>query len=137
MGKLEDNMSLNKVLLIGHVGSDPEIKYSQNNVAILTLSLATNSQFKSKSSDDIIKKTDWHRILLYGKLAEKTNDFLKKGSKVYIEGFIKYNKWTDKNNLLRYSVDIIANNLILLDKKFDDKSFQNDFNKNIIDNKIF
>jgi len=116
---------INKVFIIGNLGADPDIRYMQNGV--VNISVATTSHFKGKNIDDIESKTEWHRIILYNKLGEIASNYLKKGSKVFIEGSLRTNKWKDKNGNDRYSVDIIANNMEILDKK--------DINYNLDDTK--
>ncbi len=105
--------SLNKVLLIGNLGKDPELRYSANGLAIASFSIATNESTKD-SDGNIQERTEWHNIITFGKLAEISNQYLKKGQKVYIEGSIRTRSYDDKNGIKRYVTEIFANDLIML-----------------------
>ncbi len=107
---------LNKVMLIGNLGKDPEIKYMENNIALAKFPLATTETFKDKNGDQV-SQTEWHNIILWRGLAEVAEKFLKKGSKVYLEGKIKTRSWEDSNNIKKYITEIMGDNLIMLDKK--------------------
>lgn len=108
--------SVNKVMLIGNLGRDPEIAHTASGLMIANFGLATTSQWKSEQEKKEL--TEWHKIVIYGKLAEIAKSYLKKGSKVYIEGRIHYNKWEDKETgKLKYSTEIVCEALQLLDKK--------------------
>ena len=106
--------TLNKVLLIGRVGADPEIRYMPNGTAVANIRLATNDGYKDKNTGDYIEATEWHRVVCFGKLGEIVSQYVKKGRQIYIEGRIKTNKWQDKNGQDRYSTDIIANEMQML-----------------------
>ena len=106
--------TLNKVLLIGRVGADPEVRYMPNGTAVANIRLATNDGYKDKNTGDYIESTEWHRVVCFGKLGEIVSQYVKKGRQVYIEGRIKTNKWQDKNGQDRYSTDIIANEMQML-----------------------
>ena len=108
---------VNKVILIGNLGNDPECKYSQNGTAITSFSIATSEKYK----DEI--QTEWHKIITFGKLAEICNKYLSKGSKVYIEGKIQTRKWEDKNGSDHYTTEILANTMKMLGDKKDDTPF--------------
>ncbi len=108
---------INKVLILGNLGVDPEVKYMSNGNKVVVLSIATSRAWKDKSDGNIVSKTDWHRVVLYNKLAEVASDFLKKGFKVFIEGSLRYNRWQDKNNIVRYTTEIHANNIQILTSK--------------------
>lgn len=106
--------SVNKVILIGRIGRDPEIRYMQSGKAVANMSLATTS--KRKTNDGTVEDTQWHRITMYEKLAEIAGQYAKKGGLVYIEGSIKYGKFTDKDGVEKNTVDIIANQMQLLSR---------------------
>jgi len=106
-------MSVNKVILIGRLGKDPEVRYSQSGVAICTISLATSRNYKDKTGEKK-EETEWHRVTFYDKLADVAGKYLKKGDQCYVEGRIKYGKYTDKENVERYTTDIIVEQMTLL-----------------------
>ena len=117
---------VNKVIIIGNLGGDPEIRYMPSGSAIASISVATSESWKDKQTGEKKTRTEWHRIKLFNKLGEITNKYLKKGSKVYIEGVLRTNKWKDQNENDRYTTEIIANNLQMLDSK----SIDNDYDSN-------
>ncbi len=129
---------INKVIIIGNLGIDPEVRYTSNGSIIVNISVATTETWKDKNSYEINSRTEWHRIVLYNKLGEIANDYLKKGSKVYIEGTLRTNKWKDENGIDRYTTEIIANNIQILDSKnynsYDDKEKQYDRKEKMSDN---
>ena len=98
--------SLNKVILIGHLGRDPETRYMANGEAVSNVSLATSETWKDKATGEKKENTEWHRLVFYRKLAEIADQYLKKGALIYVEGRIRTRKWTDKENIERYSTDI-------------------------------
>jgi len=106
--------SLNKVTLIGNLGRDPELRYSADGAAICSISVATTSQWKDRNSGERREETEWHRVIIHKRLAEIAGEYLKKGRSVYIEGRIKTRKWTDKENIERYSTEIIADQMQML-----------------------
>ncbi|MBI5476051.1 MAG: single-stranded DNA-binding protein [Ignavibacteriales bacterium] len=109
--------SLNKVLLIGHLGKDPELSYTASGVAVGKFSVATNESWKDQDGNTQ-ERTEWHNIVAWRKLAEICGQYLKKGSKVYLEGRLQTRSWDDKNSgVKRYTTEIIADNLIMLDSK--------------------
>jgi len=108
---------VNKVFILGTLGSDPEIRYTSNGNAVTNISVATSDVRKNKISGDFESKTEWHKIVLYDKLAETSNNQLKKGSKIYIEGVLRTNKWRNKDGVLKNITEIIANNIQILDFK--------------------
>ncbi len=111
---------INKVILIGYLGNDPETRYTQQGGAITNLSVATDESYKDKNTGQIVPKTEWHRVVLFGRLAEIAKEYLKKGSKVYLEGRLQTQKWQDKaTGQDRYSTGIVANELQMLDGKPD------------------
>jgi len=109
--------SVNKVILVGNCGRDPEVRYAPSGAAICNISIATSSRRKDKASGESIEDTQWHRVTFYDRLAEIAGEFLKKGRPVYVEGRLKYGKYTDKDGIERNSVDIIATELQLLGSK--------------------
>lgn len=109
--------SLNKVILIGHLGADPEIRYTAAGDALCSLRLATSDTWKDKSTGERRESTEWHRVVLYRKLAETANQYLKKGSLIYLEGRIRTKKWQDKQGQDRYSTEIEANEMVMLGGK--------------------
>lgn len=100
---------VNKVILIGHLGQDPEVRYMPNGNAVVNMTLATSENWKDKNTGENKEKTEWHRVVLFGKLAEIAGEYLKKGSQVYIEGSLQTRKWQDQNGLERYTTEIIVN----------------------------
>lgn len=105
---------LNKVMLIGNLGNDPDVKYTQSDTCITTISIATSEQWKDKQTGQAQERTEWHRVKFFGKLAEIAGEYLTKGSQVYIEGKIRTEKYTDKQGIERYATDIIADQMQML-----------------------
>ena len=105
---------VNKVIIIGSLGRDPEVKYMPSGVAITTLSVATSESWTDQQTNEKQERTEWHRVTLFRKLAEIAGEYLKKGSKVYIEGSLRTRKWTDKDGVERYSTEINANEMQML-----------------------
>lgn len=108
---------INKVILIGNLGTDPEVRYMPSGNAITNLTLATSEAWKDKQSGEMQERTEWHRIVLYNRLAEVAGEYLRKGSKIYIEGSLRTRKWQDKTGQERYTTEIHANDLQMLDSK--------------------
>ncbi|WP_019937338.1 single-stranded DNA-binding protein [Bordetella sp. FB-8] len=107
--------SVNKVILVGNLGRDPEVRYSPDGAAICNVSIATTSQWKDKASGDKREETEWHRVVMYNRLAEIAGEYLKKGRSVYIEGRLKTRKWQDKDTGAdRYSTEIVADQMQML-----------------------
>ena len=106
--------TLNKVILIGRLGADPEVRYMPSGSAVTNLRLATNDGYKDKQSGQFVESTEWHRIALFGRLAEIAGQYLQKGRLVYIEGRIRTSKWQDKQGQDRYTTEIVANEMQLL-----------------------
>lgn len=104
---------INKVILVGNLGNDPETRYSQSGTAITTISVATSESWKDKDGNPQ-ERTEWHRVKLFGRLAEIAGEYLKKGRQVYIEGSLRTEKYTDKSGVEKYSTDIIANEMQML-----------------------
>ena len=106
--------SVNKVILVGNCGRDPEVRYATSGAAICNVSIATSSRRKDKTSGESIEDTQWHRVTFYDRLAEIAGEYLKKGRPVYVEGRLKYGKYTDKDGIERNTVDIVATEMQLL-----------------------
>ncbi|MGV6984666.1 single-stranded DNA-binding protein [Providencia hangzhouensis] len=98
-----------KVILIGHLGQDPEIRYMPAGGAVANLTLATSESWRDKQSGEMREKTEWHRVVIFGKLAEVAGEYLKKGSQVYIEGSLQTRKWTDQSGQDRYTTEVVVN----------------------------
>ena len=105
---------VNKVILVGNLGADPETRYTANGGAICTIKVATSESWKDKQTGEMQERTEWHRVKFFGRLAEIAGEYLKKGRQVYIEGSIRTDKYTDKEGVERYATDIIANEMQLL-----------------------
>ncbi len=105
--------SLNKVMLIGNLGRDPEIRYMPSGDAMANLNIATTDTWKDKSGEKQ-ERTEWHRVVMFGKQAEIAGEYLKKGSQIYIEGRLQTRKWTDKSNVERYTTEIVADRMQML-----------------------
>ncbi|OZB03081.1 MAG: single-stranded DNA-binding protein [Idiomarina sp. 34-48-12] len=106
---------INKVILIGNLGADPEVRYTQNNTAIANLSVATSETWKDKQTGEPREQTEWHRCVAYRRLAEIAGEYLKKGSKVYVEGRLQTRKWQGQDGVERYTTEIVINDLQMLD----------------------
>ncbi len=105
---------VNKVILVGHLGKDPEVRYSPNGGAVANITLATSESWKDKNTGEKQEKTEWHRVVFFGKLAEIAGEYLKKGSQVYIEGRLQTRKWQDKEGKDRYTTEIVAGEMQML-----------------------
>ncbi len=106
--------SINKVILVGNLGRDPEVRYSPNNEQVTRISIATTDVRKDRNTGDRTENTEWHRVVFFGKLAEIAGQYLRKGSQVYIEGRLRTSKYTGNDGIERYSTDIIANEMQML-----------------------
>jgi single-strand DNA-binding protein len=106
--------SVNKVILIGNLGRDPEVRYTTSGAAICNVTIATSRNWKDKTSGERQEETEWHRVVMYDRLAEIAGEYLKKGKSVYIEGRLKTRKWTDKENVERYTTEIVAQEMTML-----------------------
>jgi len=107
---------VNKVILLGNLGTEPEVRYMPNGNPVVNLSLATSDVWKDRESGQQQEKTEWHRLVLFSRLAEIAGEYLHKGSKVYVEGRIQTRKWQDQSGQDRYTTEIICNELQMLDK---------------------
>jgi len=105
---------VNKVILVGNLGQKPEMRYTQTNTAVATLSIATSESWKDKDSGEQREKTEWHRVVFFGKLAEIAEQYLDKGSQLYIEGKLQTRKWQDKDGNDRYTTEILGNEMNML-----------------------
>ena len=110
---------INKVILIGNLGNDPEINQTNGGVLVANISIATDESYKDKTTGQMVPKTEWHRVVMFEKLAEVVQNYLKKGSKVYIEGKLETRKWQDQSGTDRYTTEIKAHQLQMLDGKPD------------------
>lgn len=105
---------VNKVILVGNVGKDPDTRYTASGSAITTLSIATSEQWTDKQTNEKKEHTEWHRLKFFGKLAEIAGEYLRKGSQVYVEGKLRTDKYTDKDGVVRYTTDIIVDDMQML-----------------------
>ena len=109
--------SINKVILIGNVGKDPEVRYTPSGAAICNISIATSRNWKDKNSGERQEETEWHRVVFYDRLAEIAGEYLRKGRSVYVEGRLKTRKWADKDGIEKYTTEIIADQMQMLGGK--------------------
>ncbi|AAF85629.1 single-stranded DNA-binding protein [Xylella fastidiosa] len=117
--------SLNKMQLIGNLGADPDIRYMQDGTPTVTVSVATTDTWKDKDTGNKEEKTEWHRVVFFGGLAEIVGEFLKKGSQIYVEGALRSRNWTDKEGNKRYTTEIMAKEMQMLGKKQDNNKVGN------------
>lgn len=118
--------SVNKVIIVGNLGRDPETRYMPSGSAITNIAVATTEQWKDKQSGEKKEQTEWHRISFFNKLAEVAGQYLKKGSQVYVEGRLQTRKWTDKDGVERYTTEIIGDTMQMLGSKQGGNAHQND-----------
>ncbi len=111
--------SLNKVLLIGHLGADPESRFTTSGSAVTNFNIATNESWKS-TEGDTKEKTEWHRVVLFGKMAETAAEYMKKGQLVFVEGRLQTRSWEDKDKVKRYTTEILCDNFTMLGRKSED-----------------
>jgi single-strand DNA-binding protein len=109
--------SVNKVILVGNLGKDPEVRYTPNGDSITNITVATTDTWKDKQTGEKKEATEWHRVVFFGKLAEIAGQYLKKGRQVYIEGALRTRKWQDKEGVDRYTTEIVANEMKMLGSK--------------------
>lgn len=105
---------VNRVIIVGSLGKDPEVRYGANGNAVANISIATNEQWTDKQSGQKQERTEWHRVVLFNRLGEIAGEYLKKGSQVYIEGKLQTRKWQDQNGQDRYTTEIVANEMQML-----------------------
>ena len=113
--------SLNKVQLIGHLGADPESRFTTSGSAVANLTIATNESWRS-AEGETKEKTEWHRVVIFGKMAETAAEYMKKGQLVYIEGRLQTRSWEDKDNIKRYTTEVLCDNFTMLGRKTQDVS---------------
>lgn len=106
--------TVNKVILLGRMGADPEVRYMPNGTAVATLRLATNDGYKDKNTGQFVENTEWHRVVLFGRLGEIAGEYLRKGSMAYVEGRLRTNKWKDQSGQDRYTTEIVADEMQLI-----------------------
>ncbi len=106
--------SVNKVILIGHLGADPEVRYTQSGTAVANIRLATNESYNDRTSGERVERTEWHRVVAWGKLAEIVEQYLRKGRQIYVEGRLQTRQWQDKENNTRYTTEIRADEMVML-----------------------
>lgn len=106
---------INKVILIGNLGADPEVRYTPANTAVCNISVATTDQWRDKQTGEQQEKTEWHKVVMFNRLGEIAGEYLKKGSKVYIEGRLQTRKWQGQDGQDRYTTEIVANEMQMLD----------------------
>jgi single-strand DNA-binding protein len=106
--------SVNKVIIVGNLGRDPEVRYTPNGSAVCNVSVATTRSWKNKESGDKSEETEWHRVVFYDKLAEIAGEYLKKGRSVYVEGRLKTRKWQDKDGVEKFTTEIVASDMQML-----------------------
>jgi single-strand DNA-binding protein len=105
---------INKVILVGNLGNDPDVRYTANGAAVSNISIATAESWKDKDTGEQQERTEWHRVVFFGRLAEIVAEYLKKGSQVYVEGRLQTRKWQDKDGNDRYTTEIVANEMQML-----------------------
>ncbi len=111
---------INKVILLGNLGQDPEVRYTAGGVPIANVSIATSNSWKDKNSGELVEQTEWHRIVFFNRLAEIVEQYLKKGSKVYVEGQLRTNSWEDKNTgEKKFRTEIVAREMQMLSSRGD------------------
>lgn len=108
---------INKVIIVGNLGQDPETRYTQGGAAITNISVATSESWKDKQTGQQQEKTEWHRIVFFNRLGEIAGEYLKKGSKVYVEGSLRTRKWNDESGIDRYATEIVAKEFQMLDSR--------------------
>ena len=108
---------INKVIIVGNLGNDPEVRVTPGNTQIVRISIATSSGWKDKQSGEMQERTEWHRVVFFNRLAEIAAQYLRKGAKVYIEGSLRTSKYNDKNGVEKYTTEIIANEMQMLDAR--------------------
>lgn len=107
-------MSVNKAILVGNLGSDPEVRYTAGGNAVTTFNIATNERWTDKNTGEKQERTEWHRIVAWGRLAEICGEYLSKGRQIFIEGRIQTRTWEDRDGNKRYTTEIVANNMVML-----------------------
>ncbi len=121
---------VNKVIIVGNLGNDPEVRYAANGSAIANISVATSEKWKDKNTGQENEKTEWHRIVMFNRLGEIAGEYLRKGSKVYVEGKLQTRKWQDDGGNDRYTTEIVANTMQMLDSQTGGQGHQGNNNQN-------
>jgi len=116
---------INKVIVLGNLGADPDARYMPNGNAVTNISVATTDSWKDKESGERQEKTEWHRVVFFGRLAEIASEYLKKGSQVYVEGRLQTRKWEDKEGNDRWTTEIVANEMQMLGERISSSSNSN------------
>ena len=116
--------SVNKVIIVGNLGQDPEARFTPQGTAVTNLSIATNESWKNQEGQ-IQDRTEWHRVVLYGKMAETAGEYMRKGSMVYVEGRLRTKEWEDQNQNKRKTTEIMCDNFTMLGRRADNQSSQN------------
>ena len=115
---------INKVILIGNVGGDPEVRYMPNGSAVTTITLATSETWKDKQTGQSQERVEWHRVVFFNRLGEVAGEYLRKGSKIYVEGSLRTNKWQDQEGKDRYRTEIVGSEMQMLDSRNADTNQQ-------------
>jgi single-strand DNA-binding protein len=115
---------INKVILVGNLGQDPEVRYMPNGGAVCNITVATSETWKDKNTGEQQERTEWHRVVMFRRLAEIAGEYLKKGSKVYLEGKLQTRKWQDQQGQDRYTTEIVADEMQMLDSRGGSASFE-------------
>lgn len=115
---------VNKIILVGNLGRDTEVRHTQGGSAIANVTIATTDSRKDKQSGEWVENTEWHRVVFFGRLAEVAGEYLRKGSQVYVEGRLQTRKWTDKDGVERYSTEVVAGEMQMLGGRQDQQSGQ-------------
>ena len=116
--------SVNKVIIVGNLGQDPEARFTPQGTAVTNLSIATNESWKNQEGQ-IQDRTEWHRVVMYGKMAETASEYMRKGSMVYVEGRLRTKEWEDQNQIKRKTTEIMCDNFTMLGRRGDNQSIQN------------
>lgn len=124
---------INKVILVGNVGGDPEVRYTATSNAVASFSLATSDTWKDKNTGEKQDRTEWHRIVCFNRLGEIAGEYIRKGSKLYVEGRLQTRKWQDQQGQDRYTTEIIASDIQMLDSKNQGASYADAFNEAPVD----
>ncbi|MBM93376.1 MAG: single-stranded DNA-binding protein [Legionellales bacterium] len=116
---------INKVILVGNVGQDPEVRHMPSGGAVTNISIATSESWKDKSTGEKQERTEWHRVVFFNRLGEIAGEYLKRGKKVYVEGSLRTRKWQDKEGQDRYTTEVVATEMQMLDSRQDEYADQN------------
>lgn len=108
---------VNKAILLGNLGNDPEVRYTPSGSAVANINLATTETWRDKITGDVQDRTEWHRVVFFNRLAEIVGEYLRKGSKIYVEGSMRTRRWIDKNQIERHTTEIVANEMTILDSR--------------------